>query len=194
MRLQAHGFLFGDLKGAIKMKLDELIRRLSMMRAEADDFDSPAHANALTEAIKLVEDFRSENNALASASSGDVIRCRAPDANDSACTCCQHNFRVLENRKNNALASASVPMIIWCPWCGSRHIDVGEFATKPHHTHACQNCGAVWRPAVVNTVGVQFLPGYKDALIAQVCNCGYDTDDRARHSASCNVVLKRISK
>lgn len=55
-----------------------------------------------------------------------------------------------------------IPMILTCPACGERHVDVGEFATKAHHTHACQSCGMVWRPAKVNTVGVQFLPGYKD--------------------------------
>jgi hypothetical protein len=41
-----------------------------------------------------------------------------------------------------------------------RHVD--EYATKPHHTHACQSCGGVWRPAIVYTVGVQFLPGFKN--------------------------------
>lgn len=55
-----------------------------------------------------------------------------------------------------------VPMILNCPTCGARHIDAGEFATKVHHTHACQSCGMVWRPAVVETVGVQFLPGFKN--------------------------------
>lgn len=60
-------------------------------------------------------------------------------------------------------ASAPVPMILTCPLCGARHVDKGEFATKPHHTHACQGCGLTWRPAKVFTVGVQFLPGYKDA-------------------------------
>jgi hypothetical protein len=45
-----------------------------------------------------------------------------------------------------------------CPACGELHVDEGEFATKPHHTHACQHCGAVWRPALVPTVGVRFLP------------------------------------
>lgn len=55
-----------------------------------------------------------------------------------------------------------VPMILHCPACGERHIDEGEFATKPHHTHACQSCGVVWRPAIVATVGVQFLPGFKN--------------------------------
>ena len=57
----------------------------------------------------------------------------------------------------------SIPMLIWCPWCSMRHIDRGEFATKPHHTHACQHCGNVWRPAIVPTCGVQFLPGFKNA-------------------------------
>jgi predicted RNA-binding Zn-ribbon protein involved in translation (DUF1610 family) len=56
-----------------------------------------------------------------------------------------------------------VPMLLWCPQCGERHIDKGEFAdTKHHHTHACQSCGMVWRPTIGATVGVQFLPGFKD--------------------------------
>ena len=54
-------------------------------------------------------------------------------------------------------------MTLWCPKCSARHVDVGEFATKPHHTHACQECGLTWRPAVVCTVGVTFLPGFKNA-------------------------------
>lgn len=62
-------------------------------------------------------------------------------------------------RKNNP-----VPLIIHCPECNSRHIDKGEWVTKPHHTHACQFCGHCWRPAVVNTVGVKFLPGFKDEI------------------------------
>lgn len=55
-----------------------------------------------------------------------------------------------------------VPMLLWCPECGERHVDEGEFATKSHHTHACQHCGHVWRPAIVATCGVQFLPGFKN--------------------------------
>ena len=57
---------------------------------------------------------------------------------------------------------APVPMLLHCPLCGGRHVDLGEFATKSHHTHACQHCGHCWRPAVVPTVGVQFLPGFKN--------------------------------
>jgi len=55
-----------------------------------------------------------------------------------------------------------IPMLLWCPFCGTRHIDEGKFAHKSHHTHACQGCGGVWRPAIIATVGVQFLPGFKN--------------------------------
>ena len=55
-----------------------------------------------------------------------------------------------------------IPMLLWCPACGVRHYDVGQFLTKPHHTHACQGCGMVWRPAIISTVGVRFLPGFKN--------------------------------
>lgn len=57
-----------------------------------------------------------------------------------------------------------VPMILFCPLCYTRHIDKGDFATRPHHTHACQNdtCGFVWRPSINTTVGVQHLPGFKN--------------------------------
>jgi predicted RNA-binding Zn-ribbon protein involved in translation (DUF1610 family) len=57
---------------------------------------------------------------------------------------------------------SKVPMLLWCPECGSRHIDEGEWAKREHHTHACQICGVVWRPALVSTVGVRFLPGFKN--------------------------------
>lgn len=56
-----------------------------------------------------------------------------------------------------------IAMRLHCPSCGELHIDEGEFATKEHHTHACQYCGMVWRPALVATVGVRFLPGFKNA-------------------------------
>ena len=60
------------------------------------------------------------------------------------------------------LSAGPIPMILFCPKCGGRHIDKGVFETKAHHTHACQYCGLAWRPALVPTVGVQFLPGFKD--------------------------------
>lgn len=57
---------------------------------------------------------------------------------------------------------SAIPMILLCPSCDQRHVDAGVFSEKEHHTHACQSCGFVWRPAIVATVGVQFLPGFKD--------------------------------
>ena len=59
-------------------------------------------------------------------------------------------------------ATEPVPMILFCPSCHTRHIDAAPWDRKLHHTHACQHCGFAWRPAVVATVGVEFLPGFKD--------------------------------
>lgn len=68
---------------------------------------------------------------------------------------------------NGSVEPSPVAMILHCPECSRRHVDAGEFATRPHHTHACQHCGFVWRPAIVPTVGVQFLPGFKNEARAQ---------------------------
>jgi len=54
-----------------------------------------------------------------------------------------------------------ISMLLWCPECGERHVDTGRFVELEHHTHACQHCGHVWRPAIVPTRGVRFLPGFK---------------------------------
>jgi hypothetical protein len=70
---------------------------------------------------------------------------------------------------DRGLLSVPVPMRLICPgrlpdgsMCARLHIDEGEFATKPHHTHSCQNCGETWRPMIGPSVGVQFLPGFKN--------------------------------
>lgn len=74
--------------------------------------------------------------------------------------------RTIDER--DAARETPVPMIMACPECCERHIDQGEFAERPHHTHACQACGFVWRPAIVATVGVRFLPGFRDTEMAVV--------------------------
>jgi hypothetical protein len=71
-------------------------------------------------------------------------------------------------KKETAPSPAPVPMLLHCPICQTRHIDEGEFATKEHHTHACQGCGHVWRPAVGPTVDVQFLPGFKNPPVVDL--------------------------
>jgi hypothetical protein len=55
-----------------------------------------------------------------------------------------------------------LPMLLWCPSCHARHIDEGVFATRLHKTHSCQHCGLLFAPALIPTVGVQFLPGCKN--------------------------------
>lgn len=60
---------------------------------------------------------------------------------------------------------APIPMRIHCPLCGTQHIDEGEFVTRSHTSHTCQNqaCGLTWKVANVPTVGVRFLPGTNNA-------------------------------
>lgn len=67
----------------------------------------------------------------------------------------------IKNALHTLLAEAT-PMFLTCPKCNARHIDEGEFQTRPHHTHSCQSCGLTWRPAIGPTVGVKFLPGFKN--------------------------------
>lgn len=87
-----------------------------------------------------------------------------------------------------------IPMRLICPKCHELHIDEGEFATRPHHTHSCQHCGLTWRPAVVATVGVRFLPGFKNdddevnwlgvlphQLRVECYECGSDTNAPGVH-------------
>jgi len=56
----------------------------------------------------------------------------------------------------------AVPLLLTCPLCGFRHVDEGEMATRLHHTHECYSCGMTWRPAMVSTVGVRHLPGFRN--------------------------------
>ena len=83
------------------------------------------------------------------------------DDGDSELARAKHQVKLLERRIREL--EAPIPMFLTCPGCAARHIDQGEFASKVHHTHACQNCGLTWRPALVPTVGVQFLPGFKNS-------------------------------
>ena len=48
-----------------------------------------------------------------------------------------------------------VAMVLRCPSCAYQHVDEGEWATRPHRTHLCADCGAEWRPFDYATVGVE---------------------------------------
>lgn len=51
---------------------------------------------------------------------------------------------------------AAEPRILDCPRCGRRHVDIEEWATRPHKTHLClfADCGHLWRPEDFPTVGI----------------------------------------
>ena len=50
---------------------------------------------------------------------------------------------------------APIALRLFCPECGFQHIDEGEWATRPHRTHLCLNCGIEWRVSPDFTVGVR---------------------------------------
>ncbi len=89
-----------------------------------------------------------------------------------------------------------IRMLLTCPSCCSRHIDEGRFASKPHHTHECQVCGLVWRPAIENTVGVQLLfgPESETRKLRGKLNLhrlevhSYGTQDNTVHCKDCSYV------
>lgn len=52
-----------------------------------------------------------------------------------------------------------IPLVLYCPRCGEQHIDDGEWATKHHKTHQCQQCKYEWRPSAYPTFGVFSVQG-----------------------------------
>ncbi|WP_155648315.1 hypothetical protein [Burkholderia cepacia] len=65
-------------------------------------------------------------------------------------------------------AATPIPMLLFCPRCGTQHIDAPEtrpddqddrvpvttWTNPPHRSHLCHACGIIWRPADVATVGI----------------------------------------
>jgi hypothetical protein len=44
-------------------------------------------------------------------------------------------------------------MTLYCVYCGTKHIDTGEYATMPHRWHLCYKCGKkFWIPKM--SIGV----------------------------------------
>jgi hypothetical protein len=56
--------------------------------------------------------------------------------------------------------AAPVPMILFCPACGTQHVDSDNpnWENPPHKTHRCESCEHLWRPAEIATEGVADLP------------------------------------
>ena len=55
-----------------------------------------------------------------------------------------------------------VDLVLHCPACGKQHLDIGEFETRVHRKHLCENtpeglgtgCGHLWVPFEHATRGV----------------------------------------
>lgn len=55
---------------------------------------------------------------------------------------------VTDDTRESAKARAAEPRFtvpLFCPFCGLRHVDEGEWTTRPHHKHLCGACGGFWR-------------------------------------------------
>lgn len=52
-----------------------------------------------------------------------------------------------------------VDMLLWCPACGTQHIDApnGDWQNPPHRSHLCAHCSWQWRPSDTPTNGVAAL-------------------------------------
>lgn len=77
-----------------------------------------------------------------------------------------------------------VPLLLWCPACHARHVDLGEWAEREHRTHECDACGMRWAPASVATVGVQKLPNADDAARALFTATPQELGDAALSGAA----------
>lgn len=51
------------------------------------------------------------------------------------------------------LLPTPVRVSLKCPQCSVKHLDVGEWETRPHKTHRCLACGNEWRHASFPTCG-----------------------------------------
>jgi len=147
--------------------------RLAALEAVANAARTQAYSNklmhsesgSLIKALDRLDYLSVSDSAAASTGNGEDQVGSAPPA------CGDERAAALPAEDSTAVESAGsaktkpsepIPMLLWCPECKARHVDAGAFKTKVHHTHSCQACGHTWRPAVVPTVGVQFLPGFRD--------------------------------
>lgn len=60
---------------------------------------------------------------------------------------------------SNPGAGLPIPMVLHCPSCGFQHVDKPEpergWDNPPHKSHLCARCGSIWRPADIETIGVE---------------------------------------
>lgn len=110
---------------------------------------------------KKVELLRSQFDGETLAISVDDIR-HGPDAGP---------WTILRSWPLNerVMPSAPVDMVLFCPECGTQHVDAPEpekdWDNPPHRSHLCAWCKCVWRPADIPTNGVATVQtrGSKDS-------------------------------
>lgn len=49
-------------------------------------------------------------------------------------------LRAVAERLTRAYVAVAPREVMRCPHCNAQHIDIGEWASRPHHTHQCQHC------------------------------------------------------
>jgi rubredoxin len=81
--------------------------------------------------------------------------------------------------------AAPIPMLLWCPECGKRHVDQlandgTDWSKKIHTKHSCQGCGMTWRPAGGPTTGGQFRPRFKNDEVATKSEVEIRREERER--------------
>lgn len=97
------------------------------------------------------------------------------------------------SREQPDLSSEPAPMLLYCPNCGTQHIDAPEereidrgshidmtcnWTNPPHRSHLCHACETTWRPADIATTGVAVIQthGKSDTWVATavVAPASYD--------------------
>ncbi len=94
------------------------------------------------------------------------------------------------------MSDQPINMVLFCPACGTQHIDAPEpaiarhydelpggmveaqpWTNPPHRSHLCSGCGHIWRPADVPTNGVAAVQtcGKNDSKIVKpdCWGCGH---------------------
>lgn len=77
---------------------------------------------------------------------------------------------------------------LWCPWCGKRHSDEGEFSTRVHRTHLCVDdvhgigCRKSWRLDEEVFGSSDIIRGSNERhieLLVEIFDVGRDWDSEA---------------
>lgn len=108
-----------------------------------------------------------------------LVGCNDLNCPASSVSCYPNEWNTRAPVDSQGAGAAPIDMVLFCPRCGTQHVDAPEDETTfrhrmevfslvaepqdhfpsrwtnpPHKSHLCHNCGAVWRPADAATNGV----------------------------------------